>query len=415
MPRFLRLILALVAVLAVSVRAWSDEAKRVAVLADATALGVGQQARLNAWPVQLGRMLGGDWLVRGFARGAASLDPSAQRFVLQLPEWEHLQAFNPDVVVVSLGASDAVEATFRARERVPAGLDAVLSNIATLPRKPPVFVCLPPPPQKGWLRAAPYETAIAQLTQLLREAAQRHGATVVDTHAPLVGKEEHLVSGFMPDAEGGQAVAAAVYMALTSREAPKDVGPYRRTAPPEGLSVVDFVRDGKPVRAVGANTWNEIDGALQAKGGESRMLLAPIETGKGDFSMVASVWIEGGEGNGPRLGLDGNWITLESAMGNVSADGDLFHGRPYIARTNDVVKRGAWMTLEVRRVGTDVEFLADGELLIVDAAPGEQFGRFAIDPRGSQMKIRSWTVGTRAAPKEPEVTSTTSPAPAPKP
>lgn len=145
------------------------------------------------------------------------------------------------------------------------------------------------------------------------------------------------------------------------------------------------------------------------------MLLAPIETGKGDFSMVASVWIEGGEGNGPRLGLDGNWITLESAMGNVSADGDLFHGRPYIARTNDVVKRGAWMTLEVRRVGTDVEFLADGELLIVDAAPGEQFGRFAIDPRGSQMKIRSWTVGTRAAPKEPEVTSTTSPAPAPKP
>ncbi|MDZ4831212.1 MAG: GDSL-type esterase/lipase family protein [Phycisphaerae bacterium] len=383
---------------AASVRA--DAPKRVAVIGDATALGQGREARMSAWPMQLGRMLGRGWLVQNFSRGAASLDPVAQRFMCSLPEWPAAKTFEPDVVVIALGASDAVESTFKAAPRVPAGIDQILKELSALPKKPVVYLCLPPPAAPDWRRAGTYELATKELTVILSEAATRNNSliatTVIDTRAPLVGKESHLVSGFLPDDEGGRLVAATVFKSLTSSDAPADLGPYRRTSPPTGLIAVDFVKDGEPLRMRGNEKWFTKDGALEHVAGGGSVLMAPIETGVGDFRMRATIWIEGGERHGPQFGVDGNWIAMENARGNVVADGAVFRGRPYIGRTSEVVKRGTWMEVEIRRVGVDLEFIANGELLVVVPAPGEKFTRFVLDPQAARLRVKNWTVETES-------------------
>lgn len=394
------LVAALAAVMFAAASVGAEAPKRVAVIGDAIALGQGREARMSAWPMQLGRMLGRGWLVQNFSRGAASLDPNAQRFICSLPEWPAAKTFEPDVVVIALGASDAVESSFKAAPRIPAGIDQILKELAALPKKPVVHLCLPPPAAPDWRRAGAYELATKDLTTILGDAATRNNSlittTVLDTRSPLVGNESHLVSGFLPDDEGGRLVAATVFKSLTGMEAPADLGPYRRTSPPTRLVAIEFVKDGEPLRARGNEKWFTKDGALEHVAGGGTVLMAPIETGVGDFRMRATIWVEGGERHGPQFGVDGNWIAMENARGNVVADGVLFRGRPYIGRTSEVLKRGTWMEVEIRRVGVDLEFIVDGELLVVVPAPGEKFTRFVLDPQAARLRVKNWTVETEA-------------------
>ncbi|MBL9147928.1 MAG: hypothetical protein JNM94_04470 [Phycisphaerae bacterium] len=386
------LLTALVVSVVVVAGARADEPVHVAVLSDGVALGQGPLAKLDAWPIQLSRMLGKGYLVSNFSRGSMSLSARSDRYAMTLPEWSKLREFQPSIVLVGLGASDAVDSSFKAGPHIADGLDAIIAGLKALPGNPKIYLCLPPPAAADWRRAGTYNVAIEEVLKVINAAGVRHDIPVIDTRTPVSGNDEHLVSGFLPDTQASQRIARAVAATLSGKEPDADVGPYRGTGPAGGLVPTTFVRAGANERALGGEGWQTKDGELRRIGSGVKGLLAPIDTGTGDFRMKATIRIDPSSKSVPRFGLDQNWLWMETTKGLVAAEGPLYRTKPVIIKAAGAAKRGEWFDVEIRRSGMDLEFVAGGEAIVTTLAPRQRFGLFIFDSNGADVALKDWIV-----------------------
>jgi hypothetical protein len=386
------LLAALVVSVVVVAGARADEPVRVAVLSDGVALGQGPLAKLDSWPIQLARMLGNGYVVGNFSRGSMSLSPRSDRYALTLPEWAKLREFQPNIVLVGLGASDAVDSSFKAGPHIADGLDAIIAGLKALPGNPKVYLCLPPPAAADWRRAGTYNIAIDEVLKVLNAAGARHGIPTIDTRAPVSGNDEHLVSGFLPDTQASQKIARVVAKTLTGTEPAAEIGPYRGVGPTGPLVATSFVRAGANERALGGEGWQTKDGELRRIGSGVKGLLAPIDTGTGDFRMKATIRIDPSSKAAPRFGLDQNWLWLETTKGLVATEGALYKAKPVMLKAAGAAKRGEWFDVEIRRSGMELEFVSGGEVLLATLAPRQRFGLFVFDPNGADVSLKDWTV-----------------------
>ncbi len=336
-------------------------------------------------------MLGPGYLVEVFPRATVSLDPDSGRWVGVSDQYLLARRWEPQIVVVAIGASDLVGAANRNIDRLSPGVAKLCELLDTLPGPPQVVLCTPPPAAPGWRRAQPFEAGANLLEQTIKAEAARRKLAVADVRTALRGSESSLVDGCVPTGESAQRYARCVAEAITGKPVPAGIGLYRPSEPPQGLETIEVVRDGVAVQARGAEKWKTVDGALVGEGPTSA-LFAATGVGNGRFRVRMRLAIEAGEGAAAQVGLDGDWFLFENKQENVSCDGVLFRGRPVLGPSKDFWTRGKWIDFEVRRAGQEIEYFIDGTLAYAVPCPVAAYDRIGINPMNSTVRLSSFTV-----------------------
>ncbi|MDZ4754876.1 MAG: SGNH/GDSL hydrolase family protein [Phycisphaerae bacterium] len=392
---------AFVALLAQCVIAAGPRLKHVAVIGDAAASGAGPTAKLDAWPEQLGRVLAPDHATRSFVRINATTDPESPRYVFRSPDWPVIKAFEPAIVVVALGSADAMDPNFVAQpfaERYAAVLDELLA----LPSHPTIVVCLPPPCDPRWSRAAVYQQHRTLAAADIKRCAAARSLAIVDLEPALLGSEATLTQGIVADAAAGERIATAVATVVLGKPPAIASGMYRPIELPHGLVRRVLVENGTAHEVTGHHDWPLQDGALVASGATAG-LATFLKIGEGPFSMRWRLIVEGGENDGPQLALDTHFVLLENSGGSVQVKGRVFRGNPILRPASEVWKRGVPFDVELRRAHHDIELRIDGVLLYVAPAPAAVFDVGGIIPRASTVRLLSWTVDEPAQADAPPV------------
>lgn len=211
-------------------------AVRVACLGDSITFGAGAPSRdQDSYPAQLAVLLGRGYDVRNFGVGSATLLADGDKPYCKQPQFHAAMEFDPDIVLLLLGANDTCGAPRNNWERSASFLpdaQVLLKSLHRPGRR--VLVALPPPmlpdtPGLKPLRKADLEIRRPRLEQIRawwREAALAEAAEVVDLAGTLAADARLVSDGVHPTVVGYGRIATCFRDAILYRPSP---GPEEET------------------------------------------------------------------------------------------------------------------------------------------------------------------------------------------
>jgi len=192
---------------------------RVACIGDSITEGAGtKEPAFEAYPVQLGQLLGSRYVVRNFGVGGATLLNKGDKPYRRLTAYSAALGFEPDIVVVALGTNDTKPQNWVHRDEFAADYAALIARLRALPSHPRIIICQPMPawPPSGW--GISPEIIAGDLHRLIADIAAREQVKLVNLYAPME-KRAKLVPDFVhPDARGAAIIAKTVAKAIKAKK-----------------------------------------------------------------------------------------------------------------------------------------------------------------------------------------------------
>lgn len=236
----------LISVGALNLKADPERPIRVACVGDSITAGARVDESTESYPARLQGLLGEGFAVENFGLGGATLLKSGRPNVWQrLPE---VKAFEPDVVVVSLGTNDTVggrRANWEKIGQFDEDYESLVEELAALSSRPRVILCTPTDmvlstPGLSPERQANLEERRPRLLELCRRVRDRvarqaeQRVSLLELHEVLKNRPELLTptDGVHPNQAGYLAIAETVAKAIK-----------RELAPPERPNIVLFLVD----------------------------------------------------------------------------------------------------------------------------------------------------------------------------
>lgn len=197
---------------------------RVACLGDSITAGARVDPQTESYPAQLQRLLGLDFEVRNFGIGGATMIQAGRPNIWQ--NLERVKAFQPQIVVISLGTNDTVGGARRNWEQIDRfeeDYTAFIATLAEMPSQPKVVICTP----TAMVLSTPdlTESRLADLTlrkprlqelcERIRNLATKHApanVSLLELNPVLEDRPELLTrgDGVHPNADGYLKIAQAV-------------------------------------------------------------------------------------------------------------------------------------------------------------------------------------------------------------
>lgn len=203
--------------------------QRVACVGDSITYGSGLVDREhNAYPAQLGRLLGAGWQVRNFGVGSSTLSLAGDLPYAKSEAFRAARDWQADVIVILLGTNDTCQSEARRNWEAASqlGRDALRLGAELRGQNPQarVILCSPTPmfPEAAGLsfaRQADLEARAprsAQVSSVLRElASETPGFEFLDLSSSLL--EARCVDGVHPDDLGALGLAQRLHEAILTR------------------------------------------------------------------------------------------------------------------------------------------------------------------------------------------------------
>ena len=145
---------------------------------------------INAYPAQLGKLLGDGYEVKGFAEPGRTALQKAERPLWKEKVFADAQAWNPDMVVICLGTNDSWPAIWaKLSGEFDGDLRAMIDTFAKLPSHPKIWLCVPTP---LYLDTIPVQQKIMidEVNPTIRKVAKETGCKLIDFYTPLLGKAD---------------------------------------------------------------------------------------------------------------------------------------------------------------------------------------------------------------------------------
>lgn len=209
---------------ATSTLAQNQTPLRVVCLGDSITFGARVDAATQSYPAQLQKILGPTYRINNLGLGSATLiKPGKPNVWKKLPD---ALAFNPHIVVISLGTNDTVSGkrpNWEKIARFDSDFTDLVNQLAALPTQPHIILCTPTPmvlqtPGLSDARLAQLAERKPRLQELCRRirklvptlAAQN--VTLLELNTLLENKPDliHKTDGVHPNAEGYLTIAKAV-------------------------------------------------------------------------------------------------------------------------------------------------------------------------------------------------------------
>lgn len=185
---------------------------RVACVGDSITAGSGAGPG-QAYPAQLQRELGENWQVVNFGVSGRTLLRKGDRPYWNENAFKQAQAFQPDAVIILLGANDTKPQNWTNAAEFPTDYADLVNVFRGLESKPRIYVCRPTPtpaPGNFGINEAGVQEEIRVIDRLAREMK----LGVIDMHAALEGKPELLPDRVHPNAQGAAEMAKAAARVL---------------------------------------------------------------------------------------------------------------------------------------------------------------------------------------------------------
>jgi lysophospholipase L1-like esterase len=172
----------------------------------------------------LGRLLGAAYEVGNFGdSGSTAMKAPASTSYWSTPAFASSKTFAPAVVVIMLGTNDSKTAIWKGGNNTyEADYRNLLATYATLPGKPRLYVCLPPPAlTTNFTISGP--VIMNEILPILRRVAAETGATIIDVNGAFepdprryfgAGNGTDIGDGIHPNNAGAEAIARAVAQKL---------------------------------------------------------------------------------------------------------------------------------------------------------------------------------------------------------
>jgi acyl-CoA thioesterase I len=205
---------------------------KVACIGDSITLGIGtnpEPARrspntpnfTNAYPLQLGRMLGDKYELKSFPNSGHTLMASGNMPYSKKKEYQASIDFKPDVVIIMLGTNDTktTPSNWSHKDEFVADYKAFVAKYLAVDPKPRVFVCLPP-----WIRREGLgtidETRLEEELPMIATVAKELKLGLIDIHSITKSHDEFFEAkeNVHPNNDGATVMAKTVFKALTGKD-----------------------------------------------------------------------------------------------------------------------------------------------------------------------------------------------------
>ena len=183
---------------------------RVACIGASITYGAGIENReKNCYPAQMQNLIGDGYDVRNFGVNSRTMLKHGD-----LPYWnddayKQALAFNPDVVVVDLGANDSKPQNWKYKDEFAENTRAMIESFRALPSKPRVLLCLPMPAFKV-MWGIDDDIITKQEIPVMRQVAFETGTELIDQHTAFRNKEAWFPDNIHPNAQGAALMAKII-------------------------------------------------------------------------------------------------------------------------------------------------------------------------------------------------------------
>ena len=189
-------------------------AMRVACVGDSNTYGSGIADRdTKSYPAVLGKLLGEGYVVQNFGVGGATLQKQGDKPYWTLDEFKSVSAWQPQIIVINLGANDSKPHNWHGVAFFEADLAALLDHFAALETTPRILLCTPLPVHRDNYGIREAVVRDEQIPVIQATAKQRE-LQVIDLHAALAEAGADFPDGIHPNANAAELVAQAVATAI---------------------------------------------------------------------------------------------------------------------------------------------------------------------------------------------------------
>jgi acyl-CoA thioesterase-1 len=165
---------------------------------------------------QLSRLLGNKWNFHILGIGGTTMLKKSDNPYWNRPEYQQALSLQPDVVIIELGTNDTKPNNWNA-DAFATDYQSMITAFQALPRKPHIYLCLPPPvfPPGGYNIPT---TGPGEVIPVIQKLAGQDHCDLIDFNTALQTHSEWLPDHVHPNADGGFAMAKIAYAALTGTD-----------------------------------------------------------------------------------------------------------------------------------------------------------------------------------------------------
>ena len=193
-----------------------QKTKVVCVGASITAGATTANPATDAYPAQLGRMLGDDYKVINYGVSSCTMIRHGDFPYWKTKEYQKALASNPDVVFIDLGGNDSKGINRPYMREFDKDCRDMIDAFAQLPSKPRIILLTPIVSFVKDSNGIYDEVIVKDVTPATISAAQKKNVEVINMHPVLDKHPELMKDGIHPDAEGSGMMAKAMYDYLIS-------------------------------------------------------------------------------------------------------------------------------------------------------------------------------------------------------
>jgi len=214
------IILSITLSLIFSIRLLSQDRQtvKVACIGNSITYGAGIKDNIrDAWPPQLGRMLGDDYIVRNFGYSGRTLLQKGNYPYMQTKLFYDALRWNPDIVIIMLGTNDSKSQNWRFKDDFTADYNKIILSFDTLSSNPVIYLAAVVPVFKGGMII---DSLIVrnEVNPLIKRVAKEHNLHLIDLYTPMLGMGDHFPDAIHPDAVASGEMAKIIYKHLTGKE-----------------------------------------------------------------------------------------------------------------------------------------------------------------------------------------------------
>ncbi len=195
---------------------------RVACVGDSITYGTRIENRLyNAYPSQLGRMLGPGYEVRNFGVSGATLLRNGNMPYTQLPAFEDALAFKADIVLIKLGSNDSKRINRPFFGELKSDYHQLIQAFRDVNPSSRIIILIPVPAFNfGEPVLINPETVSERIIPLVEEVAYEAECEILDLYHLFLDREELFPDKVHPNREGAALMALRILEALLQRTDP---------------------------------------------------------------------------------------------------------------------------------------------------------------------------------------------------
>lgn len=233
-PKMLRTVTALLIICALFLfsDAPAHAQTRIACVGDSITYGFHiPDRKTNSYPAVLARWMGTNYIVRNFGYSGATLLSKGDLPYIKQKTYPQAIAFKPDVVVIMLGtndskhhsddspSSDIAPDNWQYKSDFVTDYEVLIADFRRANPNAKFYLCYPTPCFPGqW--GINDKTIHTEIIPLIAEVATDSHSNIIDLYTALSGHKDLFPDTIHPTATGAELMAAAVYHALTGKDAP---------------------------------------------------------------------------------------------------------------------------------------------------------------------------------------------------